>query len=165
MTPCKYCLVDLVGGEFLLHTPCWNLCYTSQDEFSPVVYLQSVSSFGKWEFILNAQCKSLSVRSAGGEFLLHAPCSNLSGLVIRRPPCSSLSVRSLRSRSYRLCAGISLVIWWCGSLFYRTLPRICLVVQRVGSLSYTPRAGFCLVIRRLGNLSYTSSARISPFFR
>ena len=91
-----YARLSIMSGrsahlQGLLHTPRWNVSARSAEsgvsltvsdishaEFCPLVYVQSVSSFGKWELILNAPCWSLSVRSAGGEFLLHAPCWNLS---------------------------------------------------------------------------------------
>ena len=75
------------------------------------------------------------------------------GVCLTRPPCSSLSVRSLSSHSDTPRPGINLAIWWCGSLFYTPLPGICLVVQRVGSLSYTPGCLLCQVVQR-GSLTH-----------
>ena len=80
------------------------------------------------------------------------------GASLTRPPCTSLSVRSLRSRSYVPRVGISLVISWCGSLFFTPLPRSCLVVQRVGSLSFTPGCQLCQVVQRIYRVSYTPRA-------
>ena len=70
----------------------------SHAEFCPVVYVQSVSSFGKWQLILNAPCWSLFVRRVGS--LFYTPRAGIC-LIIRR----------MGSHSYTPYAAISLVIW------------------------------------------------------
>ena len=57
-----------VGGEFLLHAPCY---YVSR--------LGLVESFS-YRLRLGIYLFVRPCRSVGGEFLLHAPCWKLSGL-------------------------------------------------------------------------------------
>ena len=147
------------GGEFLLYAPCWNLShplplrppfwnlvvrrvrgfsYTSRLESCLVVrYMGSLSE---------TPCAELSAHSSVREFLLHAPCWNLS----RR------SVREECHLNALCCTVWSFVRWGVSLTRSRWNLSGCLsgkeyvslamsgiypVVWRVGSFSYTPRAG------------------------
>ena len=86
--------------------------------------LKSAWSFVGWGVSFTSW--NLSCRSSGGEFLLHAPCWNLS------------RVRHVRSLSHT------------------PRDEICLFVRRAVGLTYKPLAGVCQVVRLLGRLCYTS---------
>ena len=74
----------------LLHTPCWNVSARSADRESLLQSLNSPMPNSVRSFICNLSRRlvsrslsqtpraGVSVRSAGGEFLLYAPCWNLS---------------------------------------------------------------------------------------
>ena len=81
----------------------------------------------------------------GGEFLLHAPCLNLSGRTsggdLTRPVLASVS-------SFDYCtpsAGICLDKRWIECLSHTPRAQICLFIRRVESPSYTPYTGNCLI--------------------
>ena len=143
----------LVGVDFLLHAPCWNLSGRSVDGecllHAPVInsvlsfvgwgvcaphaVLESVSSFlVSGEFLLHAQSWNLSDRSTGWESLFYTPCWNLSR-----------------------CFGK-----WEVSLTHCNRTGICGVILRVGSFSYTPHARICLFVRRVGSFSFTFRAGV-----
>ena len=103
-----------------------------------------------------------SAHSADGEFLLHAPCCNL-------------SCRLSKGESQTIRAAICLVdkrikrFVCVRSADSRSLltprDRICLVVRRALRLAYTHHAENCLVFRQMASISNKPLAIIFPVFR
>ena len=92
-----------------------------------------------------------SRRSSSGEFLLHAPCWNLS-LTHPHPHLPRSGMRLFIglgvSPTRPVLKSVSSFGTWGVSLKRPVLD--CLLIRQLGSLSYTARTTKCLIVRRMG---------------
>ena len=130
LAPCRNVSRQKVVGKFPLHATCCNQSVSSFVRSGVSLTRPVLSYFSSLNGSGVSHTHLLSCRSSAEEYLLHAPCWNMSG---RRSGGNRASLLTPRA-------------------------RICLVVRRVGSFSYTPHAGIYFIVWRVGNLSYTPRA-------